>query len=171
MGHTERVSLRRLYPRRIDIPLQLSLCLVLLAVGLVTPVLTVRKLLVQDTFSILTGIQALWFEGDRAIACLIFVFSVVFPILKISAMGLIWFIPSASSTRRWVLDGLETLGRWSMLDVFVVAVTIVAIKLGIFVNARPRAGLACFGGAVVLSMALSLQMNTLARRAEANGQS
>jgi paraquat-inducible protein A len=57
------------------------------------------------------------------------------------------------------------LGKWSMLDVFVIAVTIVIVKVGgSFAKAEPRPGLYVFSLAVFLSMILTGRVHKLAAR-------
>jgi paraquat-inducible protein A len=47
---------------------------------------------------------------------------------------------------------IEVLGRWSMIDVFVVAVLIALVRFGILASITAEVGAACFGGVVILTM-------------------
>ena len=66
------------------------------------------------------------------------------------------------------LGWLETIGRWSMLDVFMVVLTIVAVEVSIISNVTTHAGLYVFTAAVVLSMAGVRRLVVLARGASSD---
>ncbi len=99
-------------------------------------------------------------------------FTVAFPALKMLVALTLWY---GADTRGPDLAGLlgwlETFGRWSMLDVFVVALTIVAIQISIVSDVTTHAGLYVFTAAVVLSMAGVRRLVILARRASSNPDS
>ena len=84
--------------------------------------------------------------------------------VKLLGLMGIWFVPLVPETRSRYLDWLELLGRWSMLDVFVVATLIVLIKSKSIVDANASIGIYFFAGAVSLSMLTTNVMNRLARR-------
>ncbi len=63
--------------------------------------------------------------------------------------------------RKTLLRRIEALGRWSMLDVFVVALLVVTTKLGILADVEVHAGIYFFAASVLASMAASLLMNRL----------
>ena len=54
-----------------------------------------------------------------------------------------------------LLHQVSVLGKWSMLDVFVVAILVVTIKLGILLNIETHAGIFIFAFAVLGSMLLT----------------
>jgi paraquat-inducible protein A len=137
---------------------------VLLWMGLEFPVLTIRQMWTKNTFSVLSGIQALQDEGHRGLAALLFFFSIVFPVAKIVALAVIWCVRMTDAARRTVLHWLMVLGKWSMLDVFVVAVIVVAVKMGLFADAFPQKGIYYFGFSVLLSMAATSLIHFLATK-------
>ena len=116
----------------------------LLAVGLVAPIATLTKfILVENTFSVLSGVVTLFSEGQFFLFLLITAFSVVLPIMK---LGVLYRLVSRSDamrekTRR-LLHWMHLYGKWSMLDVFVV----VSVKLGAIANVEMRYGLYAFFG-------------------------
>ena len=149
----EAKSLWEIRARHFEGPALLLFSAIFLAVGLSMPVLTVKQLVVmKNTFSVLSGIEALWKEKHYALAGIIFFFSIVFPFAKLGALGWIWFARITAEKRRKLIFWLEILGKWSMLDVFVVAVTIVAVKFGFMVSAEPRVGIYYFAVAIMISM-------------------
>jgi paraquat-inducible protein A len=107
--------------------------------------------------TIFSGVVNLASHGFWGIAIVVFVASVLVPILKI--MGLIYLsLPAKTETlqiRTKLLHVLHIIGPWSMLDVFVVAVLISLVKLGDLANITTGAGLVAFTGVVVLTMIAS----------------
>ena len=70
-----------------------------------------------------------------------------------------------SATLAKSLDRLEIFGRWSMLDVFLVALMVIAIQVSLIGEVTTHTGLYVFTAAVVLSMLGVRRMLVLARRA------
>jgi paraquat-inducible protein A len=155
--------LRQLYPHRVDIIILLVLATVLLVVGLTLPVLTVRKLWDSNTYSIITGVQNLWQEKYYALAVVIFLFSVIFPVAKLLSLSSVWLVKLTADKRKQLIWLMEVFGKWSMLDVFVTAIMIVWIKLGALATARPENGIYFFGASVLLTMVLSSLQRALVK--------
>jgi paraquat-inducible protein A len=160
----------RQYPWRIDIIVLCVASLALLAFGLTMPVLTFKKMVFwTDTYSIPSGIQLLMVQHDYILAAIVFFFSIVFPIAKLIGLFTIWCFPLTGGERRIALDLLGLLGKWSMLDVFVVAITVVIAKFGKITEARPREGIYLFASAVLLSMVLTLLIERAAKKHHFSG--
>lgn len=133
--------------------------------GIFLPVLTLHALvLLKNTFSVLTGISALWKEKQPILALIIVVFSVIFPLIKLICLYIIWFKKMTSPARNRFLEWLENLGKWSMLDVFVIAITVVAVKFGIFANAKPRLGIFIFASSILLAMITTAWVSKLVKK-------
>ncbi len=164
MSTGQAKSLQQIYPKRVDIVLLIFVSAALFFVALQMPVLTVRKLWETNTFSIMGGIENLWVEKNRGLAVVIYFFSIVFPIMKLATLLVLWFVKMTDRRRRWILYGLEVLGRWSMLDVFVVAVIMVSMKLGVLAAARVERGIYFFGAAILVAMVATTLESHLARR-------
>jgi hypothetical protein len=95
----------------------------------VTPSLTASLLqnvadveVFQQTRSIVGSVRRLYEVGSPVPATLILLFSVVVPFLKTALVG--WAMFVAPERRRRVLAFVETIAKWSMADVFVVALFI-----------------------------------------------
>jgi paraquat-inducible protein A len=119
------------------------------------PILRVESFYGTQSSTILTGVIQFWEEGDYPVAIIIFVASVVIPILKIIAI--IWLCFAA--TTGWQPRGMtrlyrvtEFVGRWSMVDVFVVAILVGVVQLGSTISIHPGAGAVSFAAVVVLTM-------------------
>jgi paraquat-inducible protein A len=139
---------------------------VALLAGWLLPVMTVRTLLVfYDEVSILTGAFRLLESGDVALFVLIVLFTVVLPVGKLAVAWLAWaWLRVDDAPVRRLLGWIETIGRWSMLDVFVVAMVVVVIKLSLVADVEIHAGLYVFIAAVVLSMVAVRRIAVLAHR-------
>ena len=121
----------------------IALSIIFLIIGLLAPIFTISKLiLIQNTFSIIGGIQQLVEEKQWFLFFIIFGFSVVLPIVKIIVLSLIVShkIDSSLKNKKY-LDWIHQIGKWSMLDVFVIAILIVGVKLGPLVDIEMEFGL------------------------------
>lgn len=159
-------SMMQLFPNRWDMPIFILVAATLLVVALQMPVLSVKKMWMKDSFSILSGIQQLREDGHLGLAVIIFFFSIVFPVFKLVALLAVWFLKLTDRQRRNALDWLGIVGKWSMLDVYVAALLIVIVKLGAFTKAIPQQGLYVFGGAILLSMVMTTAMLRMAEGSE-----
>jgi len=130
--------------------------------------LTLTKLvLIVNTFSVLTGTLTLLKEGEYLLFIIIFGFSVVLPCIKITLLFKIWNsdTPLRNRAPRPIV-WLSSLGKWSMLDVFVVAVLLASIKLGALASVEIHYGLYAFALSVILIMiATGLVMHSYKRKA------
>lgn len=141
-------------PKHLFVNLLLVLALLCFFIGIYLPVFTLTKLLVFDnTVSILSGLWQLVAEGQYLIFVLIFSFSIVLPIAKLSILAVAW--NSHRNHHHKKLLWLEKVGRWSMLDVFVVALLIVTVKLGVLASVVIHAGLYYFTASVLLMMVVT----------------
>jgi paraquat-inducible protein A len=135
---------------------------------LLLPALRVTELRLFDTiYSVLGGLRALWQAGDWALMVLIAAFSVALPYAKLALLGWVWRRGKPHSSQggsRKALDLVEALGRWSLLDVLVVALAVVTLQGNFFVRTRLEPGIYLFAAAALLSMALSAWTRRLARR-------
>ena len=164
-------SMRDFHPRRYDIPFLLCVSLASLLAGLSLPLITVDKTVFwrhwHNEYSVFTGIVNLAQDGDVLLAFVLFFFSMVFPFIKLSALVAIWFKRLSNEQRTTALRWLEMLGRWSMLDVFAVAIMIVAAKLRALTQVQPQIGVYFFGAAIMLSMITTMLVDQLARKISA----
>lgn len=119
------------------------------------PILTLEYLGRTRSSTVWGGCVALWDEGMWVVAIVVFAASIVIPFAKLAA---IFFLAAAAGSGRWIalrgrlLRWLETIGRWSMLDVLLLAILVALVKLDTLSSARPGPGLFFFAGVVVLTM-------------------
>ena len=123
-----------------------------LALALALPTVTFDTIISEaETYSIYGGIESFWIDGNYILASIVFLFSIVFPITKLLALTAILLRRGTPAARHATVGWLELLGKWSMLDVFIIAVFVGAIRLGI-AEATSRPGIYVFAAAIALSM-------------------
>ncbi|VUD68786.1 Paraquat-inducible protein A [Thalassocella blandensis] len=123
--------------------------------GVFLPLLTVSKLmLISNTFSVASGVQQLYWDGQYFLFVVIALFSIGFPLMKMCLLGA-WLLNPKRSRFTALLRWVHHFGKWSMLDVFVVAVLVVAVKLAGLASVEMREGLYFFTLSVLLTMILT----------------
>ena len=121
------------------------------------PIMTTVQLGDPTESTILGGILLLIHHGSYPIAAIIFVASVMVPIAKLLALGwLSWSISGDRGTghrqRTRLYRMTELIGKWSMTDVFVVAVLVALIQMGGLLEIRPGSAAIAFGVMVIVTM-------------------
>lgn len=170
---TDINPLVRLYPGQVrQLRLLVWLAYALLAVGLVAPVITLEKfVIIENTFSVLSGIYQLVQEDRWFLFFIIAGFSVLLPVLKLYVLHrLLGRHCHNAATLRHYLHWMHLYGKWSMLDVFIVAVLVVAVKLGAIAQVEMRYGLYAFAASVLLTMFVTARVVVLAERVETTGE-
>ncbi|MFO1005409.1 MAG: paraquat-inducible protein A [Planctomycetaceae bacterium] len=108
--------------------------------------------------SLLQGVRALLSEGELFVGVIVLLFSIIFPVVKLSAIVFLcqsrWQMQARH--RAITYRAVEHLGRWGMLDVLLVAVMVAFIKLGGLVSFTAGPGVVLFAMFVVLSVCASL---------------
>ena len=163
-------SLIRNHPKQgILINLLLMLALALLVIGVSAPLLTLEKMyFFENTVTLLSTVKGLFLQKDWFLFIVIAVFSLCIPVIKIAGLVLILNMEYAkNSFLDKTLHVIEVVGKWSMLDVFVVALLFVSVKLGTLANVTVHEGLYWFGGAVLLIQGLSVWLSWVIRKPSA----
>ena len=106
----------------------------------------------KEFYSIPLTISLMWDFGLYAAAILVVAFSLVFPFVKLAMLLATLWVPMRNGPRRRVLVSLRNLGRWSLLDVFIVLTILVLADDQIFVGAVPKVGVTFFLVAICTSM-------------------
>jgi len=153
MTNLSRKSLKELHPRRIDVPLGILLSAVLLATGLSLPLLKIQQMIFwKSEYSVIRGVLELARQGDYVLAVVLLFFCVIFPIVKLLTLLAIWEVKLTDDKRGQFLKWLGTLGKWSMLDVFVVAIIIVIVKLDPLAKTQAQIGVYIYAAAIFCSL-------------------
>jgi paraquat-inducible protein A len=122
------------------------------------PVMTVITLGQGGPHTIMGGVIEFLETGFWPLALIVFAASVAVPMLKLVGLSLMLLQmrrpagPVALRRRTKLYRVIEVLGRWSMIDVFVVAVLIALVRFGVLASITAGLGAACFGGVVILTM-------------------
>lgn len=126
----------------------------MLAIGFTQPFLTMENLGERTTFSLITGVRELFDRGYVILGSVLLIFSVLFPIAKIIALLLATsrLVPLSMKSRHRLHRAADLTGKYSMLDVLVVAVIIVLVRFKGMADVEAHAGTAWFCAAVLLSM-------------------
>lgn len=132
-------------------PLLIIVAFLLFAAGVFFPFFRVTKFWIfSDGISVVGGIITLLQEGEYFLFTVLTLFTLVFPCLKLGLLGVIWLERDHDLARVRRLHGwIESLGKWSMLDVFVVAILIVAMKSAAVAEIRIGFGLYLFTFSVI----------------------
>ena len=116
----------------------------------------------KDT--IMSGIVHLWNTGNMMIATIVFIASVVIPLLKLISLTLL--LISVQRRARWrpkqrtrLYRMIELVGRWSMLDVYVVTLLAALVQLGSMAVVKAGPAAVAFGAVVILTMFASKQFD------------
>lgn len=123
----------------------------------VLPVMETGSLFGAQSDTIMSGVIYLWVSGSWPLAVLIFFASIMVPLLKIIA--LIVLVVSVQRRSTWALRQrarlyrvVEFVGRWSMIDIFVVAILVALVQFQALATIRAGAGAIAFGAVVVLTI-------------------
>jgi paraquat-inducible protein A len=138
----------------------------LLALGWLAPMMTVKRLfLFEERISIIDGLITLVEHGEWALFLIVVVFSVLFPAAKLALSYRLWLSGDVRDPRFEArLKRIEGLGKWSMLDVFLVALAVAAIKISVIADVHLHWGLYAFAAGILLSMTAFARLTTIASR-------
>ena len=121
------------------------------------PIMTVGGIGGPESDTIMSGVISFWRKGDMLVAAIIFAASILIPILKM--LALIWLCLAAAGKTHASPKNLarlyhltELVGRWSMVDVFVVAILVALVQVGALSTVLPGPAILSFAAVVVLTM-------------------
>jgi len=128
--------------------------------AILLPILSIEKLGRHHEQSILSGIIELLTTGNYFVGGVVLLFSIVFPLAKLVLLLELsfWQILHArhkATTLRW----MEHLGRWSMMDVMLLAFLVMLVKLGNLVHFNFGPAVVAFTVCVAMSMIASLSFD------------
>jgi len=143
--------------------LTLIVSLILIVTGLYLPALSISSFyFFNREYSLIGGIMTMYDEGQVWLAGFIFTFTVIFPLLKI-VLGLLALstIKTAPLMTRKILAALSGVSKWSMLDVFALALIVVIINGKILSSSQLELGIGLFAAGVLLSTAAIYNLRRL----------
>ena len=121
------------------------------------PMLQTRTLVSVQSDTIIGGVITLLGHGSYGIALVIFVASVMIPVGKFLAIAFLAIsaqrgTTSPSRQRMGLYEIVEYIGRWSMIDVFVVAILSSLVQLNALASVTPGPAALFFGLSVIFTM-------------------
>ena len=121
------------------------------------PVMHMRTFFGEEDDTIMSGVLALVQDGSWPLAVLVFAASIVVPLLKLLAMG--WLLLAvrrrsrgSALQRSRLFRMVEFVGRWSMLDVYAIALLVALVQIRTVATVRAGLGALAFAAVVVLTM-------------------
>lgn len=119
----------------------------------------------DEPSTIIGGVITLWQSGSYPVALVILVASVIVPIGKISILGWLNFTVQhqytrGKRTRARFYRFTEAIGRWSMIDVFVVAILVGLIRLGNTISVYPGPAALAFCAVVFVTMIAAITFDS-----------
>lgn len=126
------------------------------------PILRIDSFAGRQESTIIGGVIEFWRDHDYPVALIIFTASVMIPVLKILAIATLCFA-SQTGRRPHAMTRLyrvtEFIGRWSMVDVFVVAILVGVVQLGSVISIHPGGAAVSFAAVVVLTMLAAMSFD------------
>ena len=121
------------------------------------PIMTVSSLGQGDPSTIMSGVIQLVQHGMFPIAAVVFIASILVPTFKLVGIGLLLFSvqrhqPLSAQQRIVMYRFIEFIGRWSMLDIFVIAILVAVVNFGRLASVEANLGAAAFASVVILTM-------------------
>jgi len=123
----------------------------------VLPIMITDSVFGAQADTIMSGVAYLWHHGSWHLALIVFIASVAVPMLKL--MALIVLVVSVQRRSAWdplqrtkLYRIVELVGKWSMLDIYVVALMVALVQLKALATISAGPGAVAFGAVVVLTM-------------------
>lgn len=132
--------------------------------AMMLPIMETGSLFGKQKDTIMSGIVFLFTSGSWALAAIVFIASIFVPLAKLICLTyLLMTIKRRKTSKRLnrtrLYRILEFVGRWSMLDVYVVTLLSVLVQLKGLANIYPMPGAMAFGAVVVLTMMATISFD------------
>ncbi|MGE9295142.1 MAG: paraquat-inducible protein A [Puniceicoccales bacterium] len=121
------------------------------------PIMVIDTMGATESDTILTGVIELFQSGMWAIGLLVFCASIAIPLMKLIALSYLLITAQRGKRthtrdRTRVFRIVEAIGRWSMLDVFLLSILVAVVNLGQVATISPGIGAVFFAAVVVVTM-------------------
>lgn len=128
--------------------------------AILLPILKIERLGMTSQASVLGGILDLIQHGSWLVGGVLLLFSIIFPLAKIILLLELSCLQLLGQRHKALtLRLMEHLGKWSMLDVMLLALLVMLVKLGNLVEFHLGPAVFAFIGCVAMSMIASLCFN------------
>jgi paraquat-inducible protein A len=130
----------------------------------VLPVMAVVSLGKGEPDTILSGVMLMIALGMWPIALVVFIASIAVPVLKL--VILTYLLLSVQRRSRWrprdrtvMYRMTEAVGRWSMIDIFMISILVALVNLGNIASITAGPGAIAFASVVVITMLAALSFD------------
>ncbi|WP_423395557.1 paraquat-inducible protein A [Burkholderia sp. LMG 21824] len=128
------------------------------------PMMRTSSIVGSQSDTIMSGVVYFWVSGDWLLAVVVFVASILVPMLKLCVLLILVITAQRRSSwrpmqRTRLYRVVEHIGRWSMLDIFVVTLTVALVHFRSLAVITAGPGALAFGSVVILTMLASLQFD------------
>jgi paraquat-inducible protein A len=128
------------------------------------PIMETGSLFNYRKDTIMSGVVHLWKTGFWGIAAIVFIASIMVPLFKLLALTLLLVSVQRRSTwwpmqRARLYRLVEAVGRWSMLDIYVVTLLVALVQIRSLATVKAGAGALAFGAVVVLTMFAAMKFD------------
>lgn len=128
------------------------------------PIMTVNSFGRGSPDTIMSGVIALVQHGMLPIAAVVFVASILVPSFKLIGLALLLYSvqrhqPLSARQRIMMYRFIEWVGRWSMLDIFVISILVAVVRFESLASIEAGVGSIAFASVVVLSMLAAISFD------------
>jgi len=144
-------------PHSLALTAALLLCAAILYIPAnLLPVMYTRTIFDDEQDTIMSGVLVLLHSGSWPIAVLVFIASIVVPLLKILSLSVVLFSawrrsPRYRTQRSELFRMVEFIGRWSMLDVYAISMLVALVQIRSLAFISVGWGAIAFASVVVLT--------------------
>jgi len=123
----------------------------------VLPVLTIERFGRDQPNTILSGVRELVSAGLWPLALVVFVASIVVPLMKLLGLSLMLVMTHRGSTRGLIgrtrlYQVIDFIGRWSSIDLFMISILVALVQFGSLTRVQPEGGALAFAAVVIVTM-------------------
>ena len=114
--------------------------------------------------TIISGLVLMWRDGAYPVAIIILIASVIVPVVKILVMFWLCYLAQLPLKQRqlystYIYRMVDWVGRWSMVDVLVVAIMAALVRFDLLMSVYPGVGALVFAAVVILTMLAALSFD------------
>lgn len=121
------------------------------------PILTVISFGQGDPDTIMSGVVKLWVADLQAIAAIVFIASIAVPVLKLIILVILMLVvqlqlPLSRQQCTLLYRFIHFIGRWSMLDLFMISILVTLVHLGNIATVESGPAATAFAAVVVITL-------------------
>ena len=134
--------------------------------GIFLPFTSVTKVwLFENQISVYHSLVVFWRARDTLLFVILFMFTICFPLVKMNTLLALWLYPKLTANQtKGFYRVVSHLGKWSMLDVFVVAVLALTLGSASLASIKVGSGFFLFFVSVMLTQFSSMWTGHIASR-------